>query len=122
MQFLEVDPDFPISSAVIYKGKVMEAVITGIPDGASEPIPGGAAEEMREIFRQLEVLLTAAGATRNHICSVRLYLADVNRDVAQVNAVYRDYFGAHPPNRRAYGVTLQKGMLVEAAFVAELPE
>jgi 2-iminobutanoate/2-iminopropanoate deaminase len=122
MQFLEVDPDFPICSAVIYKGRVMEAVVTGIPDGSDKPIAGGAAEEMREIFRQLDVLLAAAGAVRESICSVRLYLADVNRDIAEVDAVYREYFGTHPPNRRAYGVTLQKGMLVEAAFVAELPE
>jgi hypothetical protein len=43
------------------------------------------------------------------------------RDIAEVNSVYREYFQTHPPNRRAYGVTLQSGMLIEAAFVAELP-
>ncbi len=31
------------------------------------------------------------------------------------------YFGAHAPCRRAYGVDLQAGLLVEAAFVAEFP-
>ena len=36
-------------------------------------------------------------------------------------ALRQAYFAAHPPNRRAYGVDLQVGMLVEAAFVAELP-
>jgi len=44
----------------------------------------------------------------------------VVRDIAAVNAIYREYFEAHPPNRRAYGVQLQAGMLIEAAFVVEL--
>jgi len=122
MKFIDVSPDFPISSAVIYKGKVMEAVITGIPDGSNKPVPGGAAQEMREIFRQLDGLLAEAGLNKNHICSVRLYLQHVVRDIPQVNEVYREYFGSHSPNRRAYGVDLQAGMLVEAAIVAEFPE
>jgi len=122
MEFIDVSPDFPISSAVIYKGKVMEAVITGIPDGSNKPVAGGAAAEMREIFSQLDGLLATAGLNRTHICSVRLYLQHVVRDIAEVNAVYREYFGTHSPNRRAYGVDLQAGMLVEAAIVAEFPE
>lgn len=121
MQFLEVDPNFPISSAVIHNGRVFEAVITGIPDDSSSPVPGGAAAEMREIFRQLDKLLAEAGITKTAICSVRLYLQHVNRDIKEVNEVYKEYFGTHPPNRRAYGVDLQAGMLIEAAFVAEMP-
>ena len=56
---------------------------------------------------------------KTHICSVRLYLQHVTRDIGQVNEVYAVYFGAHPPNGLAYGVDLQVGMLVEASCVAE---
>lgn len=122
MKFIDSDPAFPISSAVITQGQLLEAVITGIPDGASTPVAGGAGAEMREIFRQLDQILAAAGLKKTHIASVRLYLQEVNRDIAEVNAVYQGYFGDHPPCRRAYGVDLQVGMLVEAAFVAEFPE
>jgi|GEM_PF-500463 len=121
IKFIESSPDFPISSAVITQGKVLEAVVTGIPDGATRPIEGGAAAEMQEIFRQLDAILVGAGLAKTHVASVRLYLQHVNRDIAEINVVYRDYFGAHPPCRRAYGVDLQVGMLVEAAFVAEFP-
>jgi hypothetical protein len=38
-----------------------------------------------------------------------------------MNLVYKDYFEAHPPNRKADGVDLQAGMLLEAAFIVELP-
>jgi hypothetical protein len=44
------------------------------------------------------------------------------QDIAEVNRVYREYFALHPPTRRAYGVDLQTGMLVEAAFTVEIPE
>jgi 2-iminobutanoate/2-iminopropanoate deaminase len=121
MQFLFTSSTFPFSTAVIHSGRTLETVLTGIPPGASTPIQGGVTAELREIFRQLDEVLSAAGTDKTTIVSVRLYLQDVLRDIAEVNAVYREYFGTHPPNRRAYGVNLQVGMLIEAAFVAELP-
>lgn len=121
MKFIDSSTTFPISSAVITQGKLLEVVVTGIPDGSAKPVEGGAAAEMREIFKQLDVILAEAKLGKTHIASVRLYLQHVNRDIAAVNAVYREYFGEHPPCRRAYGVDLQVGMLVEAAFVAEFP-
>ena len=121
MQFIDSDTNFPISSAVVHSGRVFEAVVTGIPDGESKPVPGGAAAEMREIFRQLDILLAAAGVDRNAVCTARLYLQDVRAEIASVNVVWKEYFGEHPVVRRAYGVELQSGMRVEAAFTAELP-
>lgn len=88
--------------------------------GATKPVPGGVVAELEEIFRQLDVVLAKAGATKASVVSVRLYLQDVVRDIAAVNQTYKAYFETHPPNRRAYGVNLQAGMLIEAAFVAEL--
>lgn len=120
MQFLRRSATFPFSAAVIHSGKTLETVLTGIPAGAAKPVAGGAGAEMREIFRQLDEILAMAGVTRIAIVSGRLYLQNVLRDIAEVNAVYSEYFGSHPPNRRAYGVDLQSGMLVEAAFVAEV--
>jgi hypothetical protein len=34
MRFIDSDGGFPISSAVIHSGRMLEAVVTGIPDGA----------------------------------------------------------------------------------------
>jgi enamine deaminase RidA (YjgF/YER057c/UK114 family) len=121
MQFIDSSTTFPISSAVVHSGRTFEAVVTGIPDGQSQPVPGGAAAEMREAFRQLDVLLQAAGVDRSALCTARLYLHDVLADIAEVNLVWKEYMGTHPVVRRAYGVTLQAGMRVEAAFTAEIP-
>lgn len=120
MEFLRTSRNFPFSAAVIHCGRTLETVLTGIPPGDSVPVRGGAGAELREIFRQLDEILEVAGVRKIAIASVRLYLQHVLRDIGEVNAVYREYFGTHPPNRRAYGVELQSGMLVEAAFVAEL--
>ncbi len=121
MHFIDSDLDFPISSAVVHNGRVFEAVVTGIPDGDSKPVAGGAASEMRECFRQLDLLLAAAGVDRSCICTARLYLQDVVGEIRDVNVFWKEYFGNHPVVRRAYGVQLQSGMRVEAAFTAELP-
>lgn len=120
MKFLRTNPNFPFSSAVITSGQTFEAVLTGIRPGESKPVEGGVVAELEEIFRQLDELLAEAGVDRTAVASVRLYLADVLGDIAAVNEAYVEYFGSHPPNRRAYGVVLQSGMKIEAAFVAEL--
>ena len=120
MQFIDSDLQFPISSAVVHSGRVFEAVVTGIPDGASRPVEGGAAAEMRECFRQLDMLLKLAGVDRSAVCTARLYLEDVVGEIGAVNVVWKEYFGSHPVVRRAYGVRLQAGMRVEAAFTAEV--
>jgi enamine deaminase RidA (YjgF/YER057c/UK114 family) len=122
MKFLRTSQTFPFSAAVVHTGSVMEAVLVGISPGESKPVLGGAAAEMREIFRQYDELLEQVGLEKTATASVRLYLQNVVRDIAEVNLVYREYFGSHPPNRRAYGVDLQTGMLVEAAFTVEVPE
>jgi enamine deaminase RidA (YjgF/YER057c/UK114 family) len=120
MKFLLTSTTFPFSTAVIHSGRTLETVLTPIPPGETKPVAGGPGAELREIFRQLDQILKLAGVDKRSIVSCRLYLQDVLRDIAEVNRVYAEYFGAHPPNRRAYGVTLQAGMLVEAACVAEI--
>ncbi len=121
MEFIFTSDNFPFSTAVIHSGRTLETVLTGIPEGDTKPVLGGVVAELKEIFRQLDTVLAKAGVAKTSVVSVRLYLQDVLRDIAAVNLAYREYFGTHPPNRRAYGVNLQAGMLIEAAFVAELP-
>lgn len=122
MKFIRSLEGFPFSDAVVHSGKVLETVLTGIPPGGDAPVAGGVEAEAREIFRQLDEILEGEGLTRRNLCSARLYLQHVNRDIAEVNKVWAEYLGDHPVNRRAYGVDLQRGMLIEAGFVAEVPD
>lgn len=122
MELIGTNEDASISSAVIHRGRVLETVLTGIPHGETRPIQGGPKAEMREIFRQLDEILRASSLGRTDVCSARIYLQRVNEDVGEINKVWRAYFRHHAPNRCCYGVDLQLGMRVEAAFVAEFPE
>ena len=122
MEFIGSNLDRPFNSAVIHSGRTLETVLTGMKPGTTTPVEGGAAMELREIFRQLDEILATAGVDKTSVCSARIYLQHVNRDVGEINIVWKEYFGTHPPNRRCYGVDLQSGMLVEAGFVAELPD
>jgi 2-iminobutanoate/2-iminopropanoate deaminase len=122
MKFIGSMSDFPFSDAVIHNGKVLETVLTGIVPGKSVPVPGGVSEEMKEIFRQLDDILEQAGLSKKNLCSACIYLQEVNRDVSQMNEVWQAYLVDHPLSRRCFGVDLQLGMLVEAAFVAEFPD
>jgi len=122
MKFIGSMPDFPFSDAVVRNGKVLETVLTGIPPGESKPVSGGVAMEMLEIFRQLDAVLEEAGPGKENLCSASIYLQNVNRDVDQMNSVWQDYLVDHPLSRRCFGVDLQAGMLVEAAFVAEFSD
>src|SRR4051812_41618335 len=99
MKFLRTSPDFPFSAAVIHSGSTLETVLTGIAPGGKAPVAGGPGAELREIFRQLDEILASVSLDKTTIVSVRLYLQNVVRDIAEVNAVYKEYFGTHPPNR-----------------------
>ena len=99
----------------------METVLTPIPDGSSQPVPGGAREHTIEILRQLDEVLSWFGVDKSCVVSVRLYVQNINVNIKSVNEVYQPYFGSHTPMRCAVGVELQAGMLVEAAVTCELP-
>ena len=122
MEMINPKPDFPFSDAVITEsGRLLETVLVGFLPNSKQTPPGGVQAELRCIFEQLDQILDSQGVGRTAVASVRLYLEQVNKDIAAANEVYKEYFGDHKPSRRAYGVDLQHGLRIEAAFVVELP-
>ena len=77
---------------------------------------------MELALSNVERVLKAAGLTREDVVQCRIYTTDIeNWD--RINAVYRDFFGAHRPARVVVPVpALHFGCLVEIEAVAELPE
>ena len=123
MEFINPKPDFPFSDAIITNSsRLLETVLVGFPPGGTGPVKGGVQAELQRILEQLDQILKDQGVDKTAVASVRLYLERVNEDIAAANEVYKEYFGDHKPSRRAYGVDLQAGMSIEAAFVVELPE
>jgi hypothetical protein len=120
MKFLLTSTTFPFSAAVIHSGRTLETALTPIPPGETEPVKGGAGAKLREIFRQLYQILEMARTERRWSSTAdstyKMFCATLRKSIAFT----REYFGTHRSNRRAYGIVLQAGMLVEAAFVAEV--
>jgi 2-iminobutanoate/2-iminopropanoate deaminase len=56
----------------------------------------GPAEQTRQIFRNLDRVLQAAGATPADILKVTVYLTDI-ADRTRINPVRQEYFGAARP-------------------------
>jgi 2-iminobutanoate/2-iminopropanoate deaminase len=79
---------------------------------------GDASEQARQVFRNVEAILQAAGKTLDDVLRVGLYLTDM-ADFADVNTVYGEVFRAPYPARTCIAVSsLPLGALVEADIVA----
>lgn len=68
-------------------------------------------------------VLAGAGLTMADVLKVQVYLADIRRDFADFNVVYRSWFsGGSYPARTALGVTLaEEALLVEVDAIARRP-
>ena len=83
-------------------------------------VPGGIEAQTRQVFTNIAAILTAAGATFDHVVSATVYVADMN-DFAKVNEIYATYFNAPAPARATVQVArLPKDSLVEIQVVAAL--
>lgn len=80
------------------------------------------ADHARQVFRNIEAVVLAAGLSLVDIVKLNIYLPDLS-NFAAVNAVMEEFFDAPYPARAAVGVaSLPKGAVVEADGIAVYPE
>jgi 2-iminobutanoate/2-iminopropanoate deaminase len=85
-----------------------------------EVVEGTIEEQTRLVFRNLEAILNAAGATLQDVVKVTAHLEDLN-DFERFNSVYKELFpGPVRPVRTTVGSQLT--VRVEVDVVAVLPE
>jgi 2-iminobutanoate/2-iminopropanoate deaminase len=82
---------------------------------------GDVEAETRQVLRNLEAVLSAAGASAAQVVRTTVFLADLN-DFQAVNAIYAEMFGAGVSPARAcvQVAALPKGARVEIDCVAYL--
>jgi reactive intermediate/imine deaminase len=100
--------------------------ISGVPPtDAKGALVGGddVAAQTRQIFRNMKLVLDAAGASFADILKVTVYLLDVN-DRSKINPVRKEFFGAARPASTLIGVSelAIPGMKVEIEAVVGLPQ
>jgi reactive intermediate/imine deaminase len=82
---------------------------------------GDVVAQTRQIFKNMEAILHAAGAGFTDVLKVTVYLTDVS-DRTKINPVRRQYFGSARPASTLIGVRelAIPGMLVEIEAIAGL--
>src|SRR4030095_13056042 len=87
-------------------------------DASGQLVEGGIEEQTHQVFRNLEAVLTAAGATFQDVVKATVFMKDMNQ-FATVNGIYSSYFGEHKPARSAVEVArLPKDVFVEIEVIA----
>lgn len=81
-------------------------------------VPGGIEPQTRQVFSNIDAILTAAGLSFDAVVSATVYVADMN-DFGKVNEIYGTYFSSPAPARATVQVArLPKDALVEIQVIA----
>jgi 2-iminobutanoate/2-iminopropanoate deaminase len=109
----------PYSQAIVANGFVFCSGTAGI-DSATGVAPDGIEEQTELALRNLEAILTAAGASLATLVKTTIFYANVS-DFAAINAVYERYMPDPPPARSApANVKLPRNLLISVEAVAVL--
>ncbi len=84
-------------------------------------VEGGIEPQTRQVFANLDAVLSSAGATFDDVLKANIYLTNLD-DFQAVNAIYAENFTEPYPARTTIGVAgLPLGIVVEIELVARLP-
>ena len=108
-------------------GITLDRLVIVSGQGATDPDTGelaGAdvATQTRQVFKNMEAILRAAGSDLQHVLRCGVFLVDL-RDVQEMNAVYAEVFGEHRPARTTVEVSNlpDRGLRVEIDCIAYKP-
>lgn len=91
-----------------------------VPMVGGEVLAGGIVPQAHQAIRNLLAILAEAGYGPEHVVRCGVWLGDA-RDFTAFNAVFREYFGAHPPARACVVSSLVVDCKVEIDCVAYRP-
>jgi enamine deaminase RidA (YjgF/YER057c/UK114 family) len=80
--------------------------------------------QVRTTFANLDRVLEAQGARREHVVQTTVYVTELRRHFDTLARLHAEFFGAHRPTSTVLGVAdlALPSQLVEIAAVAVLPE
>ncbi|WP_285259189.1 RidA family protein [Halopseudomonas bauzanensis] len=118
MRIQRLHTDNRMSQIVIHRDTVYLAGQVG------EDMAAGIEQQTLETLQEIEKLLAQAGSDKQHILSVTIYLKDIARDFAGMNAVWDRWLpeGVAPARATVEAGMCESEILVEMSVVAALPE
>ncbi|HEY1063013.1 MAG TPA: RidA family protein [Daejeonella sp.] len=112
------EPIGPYSQAVQAGNMLFISGQIPIDPITNQLIQGGIGDEARQVMKNLEALLQAAGFSFENVVKTTIFLSDMNH-FAEVNEVYGSYFRSDFPARETVAVLgLPKNVNVEISLVA----
>lgn len=89
-------------------------------DAAGELVGGDVVIQTAQVFKNLEAVLEASGASLANVVKTTVFLADM-ADFSVMNSVYADRFGSRTPARSTVQVArLPRDVKVEIEMIARL--
>lgn len=111
-------PVGPYSQAVKVGNTLYCSGQIAIDPKTNQVVKGSASEQAQLIMKNIEGVLTKAGAKFDNVVKTTIYLKKMD-DFAAVNEVYGGYFKSNPPARSTVEVAgLPKGVDVEIEVLA----
>ncbi len=107
----------PFSHAAMTENFFLPSGQLGINPETGSLVDGGAGEETRQIFSNIEALLSEAGLSLKNIIKATVYITDMEY-FDDMNRIYAEYFDGDYPSRVCVGVSsLAKNAKVEIDFI-----
>lgn len=108
----------PYSQAVIAGNLLFTSGQIALSPENGELVNGTLAEEVHQVMRNIEAVLSAAGSSLSEIVKTSIFLKDMN-SFAEVNELYASYFKSDYPARETVEVArLPKDVNVEISVIA----
>ena len=113
-------PIGPYSQAVAAGNLLFISGQVALIPGSGELNNADVPTETRQVMKNLEAILTAAGANFSQVVKTTIFLSDMNL-FAEVNEIYGQYFDTDAPARETVAVKgLPKNVRVEISMIASL--
>ena len=108
----------PYSQAIVANGLVFVSGQLGLKPDHAEMVGDTIEEQTRQVFDNLEAILTEAGSGLDRIVKTTVFLMSLD-DFQGMNSVYAERVGDTPPARSTFEVAgLPSGALVEIEAIA----
>ena len=114
-------PAGPYSHGVVAGGFIFTAGFGPQDPANNNAIAESVGDQTRQVLRNIQAVLAEAGATLDDVVKTTVHLEDLDRDFAEYNEAYSEFFTAPYPARTTVGSRLAN-ILVEIDVVAKLPE
>jgi 2-iminobutanoate/2-iminopropanoate deaminase len=111
-----------ISQAKVFGNLVFVSGMVARDPQTGTTVPGGLAEQTRQVLENITAVLEAAGTSREYVLKTDVHLTDFSQ-FDLFNRVWEEYFPVEPPARICTQAgALGPGFLIEIDAVAGLPD